>query len=83
MFTIFNRKELISTFSMKAQSEISRKLQTKGIKYKCKVVNRNSASAFSSSRARTGTLGQNVDRTYQYVFYVYKKDYDRARRAVL
>ncbi len=83
MFTIFNRKELISTFSMKAQSEIRGKLQNKGIKYKCKVVNRNSASPFSSSRARTGTLGQNVDRTYQYVFYVYKKDYDRARRAVL
>lgn len=34
MFTIFNRKELMSTFSMKAQSEVRRKLQTKGIKYK-------------------------------------------------
>lgn len=83
MFTIFNRKELMSTFSMKAQSEVRRKLQTKGIKYKCKVVNRNSASPFSSSRERTGSLGQNLDRTYEYVFFVYKKDYDRARHVVL
>lgn len=83
MFTIFNRKELISTFSMKAQSDIRRKLQAKGIKYKCKVINRNSASPFSSARARTGTLGQNLDRTYEYIFFVYKKDYDRARRVVL
>lgn len=83
MFTIFNRKELISTFSMKAQSEIRIKLQNRGIKYKCKVINRNSASPFSSSRARTGTLGQNLDCTYEYIFFVYKKDYDRARRVVL
>lgn len=82
MITIFNRKELVSTFSMKRQSEIRNELQIKGINYKCKVINRNSASPFSDSRVRTGSLGQNMEMAYEYIFYVSKRDYDRAKEAI-
>jgi hypothetical protein len=82
MITIFNRKELVSTFSMKRQSEIRKELQRIGINYKCKVINRNSASPFSDSRVRTGSLGQNMDMAYEYIFYVCKQDYDRAKEAI-
>ncbi len=82
MLTIFNRKELISTLSMKHQSEIRKELQVNGIKYKCKVINRNSASPFSSSRVRTGSLGQNMDIAYEYTFFVHKQDYERAKNLI-
>ncbi len=57
MILTFNKKELVSTFSMKSQVEIRNALQAAGIDYKCKVINRNSASPFSDSRVRTGTFG--------------------------
>lgn len=79
MLTIFNRKELTITFSMEEQSKIRTKLQENNIDYKCKVTNRNSASPFSSMRSRTGSLGQKLDTGYEYIFFVYKKDYDRAK----
>lgn len=79
---IFIRKELVSTFSMKQQSELRKKLHENGINYKCKVINRNSASPFSSSRARTGSLGQNMDIAYEYTFYVHRKDYDKAKALI-
>lgn len=79
MILIFNKKELVSTFSMKVQSEIRKALQLAGIDYKCKVINRNSASPFSDSRVRTGTFGQNLNMAYEYIFYVHKQDYDRAK----
>jgi len=82
MITIFNRKELIMTFSMKQQSEIRKTLQKNGIKYKCKVINRNSPSPCSSSRSRTGSLGQNLDRAYEYLFFVHKQDYKKAKNLV-
>lgn len=79
MLTIFNRKELITTFSMKQQAQIRQRLQDNGIAYKCKAINRNSASPLSASRARTGTLGQDMDMAYEYVIYVCRQDYERAK----
>ena len=64
---------------MEEQSKIRTKLQENGIDYKCKVINRNSATPFSSTRGRTGSLGQKLDVGYEYIFFVNKKDYDRAR----
>lgn len=82
MLTIFNRKQLVSTFSMKQHSEIRNKLQANSIKYKCKVINRNSASPISSSRVRTGSLGQNMDMAYEYIFFVHKQDYSKAKDVI-
>lgn len=76
---IFTKKELITTFSMKEQAEIKDILQSNGIRYKCKIKNRNSVSPFSSERGRTGTLGQDMELTYEYVFYVHKKDFVKAK----
>ncbi len=82
LLTLFNRKELITTFSMKQQAQIRQKLQANGIVYKCKAINRNSASPLSGSRARTGTLGQDINMAYEYIIYVSKQDYERAKGLV-
>lgn len=76
---IFTKKELTITFSMKEQAEIRQLLEDNQIKYTYKIKNRNSASPFSSTRGRTGTLGQNKEIANEYVFYVDKKDYEKAK----
>lgn len=78
MLTIFNRKELTTTFSIQKQSKVRSILSSNNIKYYIKTVNRNSPSTFSDTRSRTGTFGQNMELAYQYIIYVHKKDYDKA-----
>lgn len=80
MINFFNKKELVSTFSMKRQSDIRTILEQNNMKYTYKVINRNSASPFGDSRSRTGTLGQRMDLSYEYKFYVYKQDYEKAKQ---
>lgn len=81
MITIFNRKELINTFSMSKQSEIRNLLRNNKIDYMIKTVNRKSPSPFSySTRARIGTLGENTDLMYEYIIFVKKQDYEQACR---
>ncbi|ABX42863.1 conserved hypothetical protein [Lachnoclostridium phytofermentans ISDg] len=79
MITLFNRKELIITFSMQKQSELRQILNDNNIDYRLKTINRNSPSALNDSRARTGTLGQDLNIAYEYIFYVHKRDYDLAK----
>ena len=79
MITIFNRKELFITFSIQKQSEIRQILSDNKIHYKLKTINRNSSSAFNDMRARTGTLGQNLNNDYEYIFYIHKRDYNLAK----
>jgi hypothetical protein len=79
MITIFNRKELIVTFSMKQQAKVRDMLNTNKIEYILKTINRNGPSLFSNSRARFGTFGQNMDLAYEYIFYVHKDDYSKAQ----
>ena len=73
MLTIFNRRELLCTFSMQQH-----RLEARDIPYSLRTVNRNAPSPFSDTRARTDTPGQNPERTYEYIIYVHKKDYDQA-----
>ena len=82
MITIFNRRELTTTFSMKGQDEIREKLRSNKIEYRIRTVNRNSPSPFGSSRARTGTFGNNMDLAYEYVFYVHKNDLSTAKAVI-
>lgn len=74
MLTIFNRKELIVTFSMERQAQIRKMLSINEIDYTISIVNRNSPSTFINTRMRTGqnALG------YVYIIYVHKDDYELA-----
>ena len=75
MITIFNRREVLSTFDMKKQSEARQLLAQNGIK----VINRKRPSPFSAgSRAYTGTFGERLEFEYEYTIYVKKSDYDKA-----
>lgn len=83
MITVFNRKELTVTYDMKEQARIRTLLAEGGIDYSVKTVNRLSASPFSvGSRARTGTYGQNTAAMIEYIIYVKKADYERAKSAI-
>lgn len=83
MITIFNRKELCTTFSMSEQFRIREALSSNNIEHYIRTVNRMSPSPFSmGTRGRAGSFGQNMDLNYEYIFYVHKKDYDNARYVI-
>lgn len=80
MITIFNRKELCSVYSMEEQVRIREVLSRSNIKYYLRTIN--NMSRPGRTRGRMGTFGQNIDLSYQYIFYVHKKDYDKARYVI-
>lgn len=82
MITIFSRKELAITFSMKEQAEIRRALAAAGIDYTVHTVNRTSPTAISADRARNGSFGQNQEMVLEYLFYVNRRDYPAALHAI-
>ena len=80
MLTIFKRQELIITYDLKRQSEIRDTLSQNGIKYYVKVINRKSPSPFTvGSRAKTGAFGEDLQLSYEYIIYVSKADYPKAK----
>ena len=80
MITVFNRKELLMTYDMQRQSEIRNILRSQNIEYHVKVKNLLNPSPFSSNpRARTGSFGINLTKTYEYKIYVKKSDYEQAK----
>lgn len=78
MINIFTRKELVVTYSMEQESAIRSCLAAEGIDYTIRTINRQSPSPFSDRRAMTGTFGQTMPLTYEYIFYVHKRDYEYA-----
>lgn len=78
MVTIFNRKELFITYSMERQSEIRRRLSEHGVDYSIKYVSRSGKWDGIRTRAPFGTFGQDMDYDTEYIFYVRRKDYERA-----
>lgn len=79
MLTIFNRRELLSTFDLARQVEARELLAQNDIDYRLKVINRKSPSPFAAgSRSWSGTLGENLQLAYEYTIYVRKQDYDLA-----
>lgn len=79
MITVFNRKELISTYDKKKQAEVRDLLSQFKIPYSINVINRKSPSPFGAgSRARTGTFGENLQLEYQYIIFVRTVDYEKA-----
>lgn len=83
MITIFNRKELYITYSMQEQSEIRELLNRHGIDYYLKTINRKSPSPMGAgSRARTGSIGEDYTKMYEYIFYVHKDEILKAKEIV-
>lgn len=83
MITIFNRKGLCVTLDMKKQAEIRERLQAQQIDYEIKTVNRMSLSPMGAGvRVRMGSAGQKPGLEREYIFYVRKADYEKARAAV-
>ena len=80
MITIFNRRELSVTYDMARQAEIRRPLAESGIDYQVKVVNHSTVSLGGEmTRARTGSFGENANFSHEYIIYVKKRDYERAK----
>lgn len=80
MLTIWNRKELMTTYDLKQQAKIRELLSSHQIDYMVKVVNRKSPSPLGAgSRARTGTFGEDLNMQNAYIIYVLRKDYERAK----
>ena len=68
---------------MEEQTHVRTALAGLGIRYKLKTINRTSPSAISPSRrAYTGTYGENQALSYEYMFYVKRRDLDAARGAL-
>lgn len=79
MITIFNRRELLTTFSMAEQAAIRELLADNDIDYYIKTINRGSASFMSDTRSAVGAFGQKLDLSYEYIIYVRRADYEHAR----
>lgn len=83
MLTIFNRRELLTTFSMEEQNRVRDILAQNHIEYRIKTINPSArATLGSSGRARTGSFGVNMDSAYQYCIYVHAKDYALAQSLI-
>ena len=83
MITIFNRRELLTTYDMAQQAQARAVLDAAGIPYKVRVVDRKNGQAMlAGSRARTGSLGENMAMAYEYTIYVAKEDLERAQLAL-
>lgn len=79
MITVMNRKELITTYDMRVQSEVRDLLAHNHIDYHVKVVNRKSSPPIGPGmRAYTGTWGEKLDMEGEYIIYVKKDEYDAA-----
>lgn len=83
MITIFNRRELLTTYDMAQQAQVRAVLDAAGIPYKVRVVDRKNGQAMlAGSRARTGSFGENMAMAYEYTIYVAKEDLERAQLAL-
>lgn len=78
MITLFNRRELTVTQSMRRQGEIRTLLASNGIEYRLKTRGQDDSFTRSDIRARTGSAGINPEYQYIYTFYVHQNDYEKA-----
>lgn len=79
MITIFNRTELISTFSIREQAQIREALCRGKIDYFLKTRSRISPGiGVRGSYSGTDDNGGCMDLSCEYIFYVRRKDYGQA-----
>lgn len=76
MITIFNRQELITTFSMDVQAGVRDTLTQNGIEYRIKT---HSHSFGRYARKRTGSCRVNSEYAYEYIIYVHRDDLEKAQ----
>ncbi len=79
MITLFNRRELTVTHSMKRQGEIRALLAANGMDYQLKTRGQDDSFTRAGLRARTGSAGIKPEWRHIYIFYVHKNDYEQAR----
>ena len=77
MITVFNRRELVSTYESAVQAALREKLAAAGIDYRLKVVDRSGASGV---RTRMGSFGQKNQ--LQYILYVRRQDWEAAKHVI-
>lgn len=79
MITIFNRRDVYTTFDMKKFNEVRTNLGQAGIEYIYRTVSQNgSAGLATNNRSRTGSIGVNLAKDLEYIVYVKKTDYEKA-----
>lgn len=78
MIGFWNRREVYVGTSLDEFNNLRDLLSERNIKYKTRIVDRSSANAVGSSRARVGTTGQNLQIAYTYYVYVHRDDYQAA-----
>lgn len=80
MITVFNRREVLTTFSMEEQANARSILSEHKLPYVTRTVNMSGGNSIlvSGHRATWGSIGENLDYTYQYYLYVHKKNYEEA-----
>lgn len=79
MITIFNRKEVLTTFSMGEYANAKSILSECHIPYATKTSNMSGGNlGMGGHRSTWGSIGENLNFAYQYYLYVHKKDYEEA-----
>lgn len=80
MISILNRVQLTSTYDELKRQEIAILLRRNTIPYKEKIKNLNAYSFRpTDSRAFIGSYGIHEKNRFEYIFYVNKTDYNRAK----
>ena len=75
MITLFNRKELCTTYDAIRQNQVRDILAANHIDYKIRLYDPARTASRSCSH---GTIGLNPDHGTQYYIYVKKEDYEKA-----
>lgn len=78
MITIFNRKELFSTYDIKIQAQIREVLAQNRVDYRIKIINRESLFPLSPAAQRLGRAGQKTNFAQEYKIYVHKDEAEKA-----
>ena len=78
MICMFNRKELLTTFSMERQARVRDVLAANGIEYRVRA----RSNTGGLSRSRTVLPGTNMETMYQYYIYVKRSDYEKAEHLI-
>ncbi|MBQ8663300.1 MAG: hypothetical protein IJ471_05535 [Eubacterium sp.] len=76
MITLFNRKELCTTFDLERQALIRDILAANKIDYKLKLANPGRSHTRGHAHS---TIGMNLNRANQYTIYVKKDDFEKAK----
>lgn len=83
LLAIFQRVKLAMTFDMARQEEWREALSAAGIRYEVHVKNRLASPTFGATdRARLGSFGMDQSVSYEYQFYVHKRDLELAQYVI-